>query len=95
MQCGAVVFGASDQDLYIEHVGAEQTYAKPILEYRNFVIDESMDQLPSQSSVQATHKHASLISNRKRIEYENCLNWAKKHNKKSSFYENQLGKHLK
>jgi hypothetical protein len=25
-------FGAFVQDLYIEHVGAEQTYAKPILE---------------------------------------------------------------
>ena len=89
--------GVSDYDQSFKRLYEkfQSIYAKPILEYRNFVIDESMDQLQSQPSVQATNKHLSSISNRKRIEYENCLNWARKHKKKSSFYENQLGKHLK
>lgn len=51
--------------------------------------------MPLTPNIQVTQKQASTISHRKRIEYENCLSWARKHKKKGQFYEHQLGKHLK
>ena len=46
-------------------------------------------------SAQLALKPVINLSHKKRIEYENCLSWAKKHKKKGEFYEQQLGKHLK
>jgi hypothetical protein len=37
-------------------------------------------------------RNASSISNKKRLEYEHCLTWAKKHHKQGDFFARQLGK---
>ncbi len=37
-------------------------------------------------------KNTSGLSHIKRLEYEQCLSWAKKHHKKGDFFAKQLGK---
>lgn len=70
-------------------------YAKPILEFSNLDIDENANQIAAHISMQLVEKPANSLNNRKRIQYENCLSWARKHKKKSDFYSNQLGKKQK
>jgi hypothetical protein len=37
-------------------------------------------------------RNASSLSHKKRLEYEHCLSWAKKHQKQGDFFAQQLGK---
>jgi hypothetical protein len=37
-------------------------------------------------------RNLSSLSHKKRLEYEHCLSWAKKHHKQGDFFARQLGK---
>ena len=37
-------------------------------------------------------RNPSSLSHKKRVEYEHCLSWAKKHKKQGDFFAKQLGK---
>jgi len=44
-------------------------YARPIMEYRNFVIDDRDNQFPEQVGVQLPGKTKSTLNYRKRIQF--------------------------
>jgi DNA-nicking Smr family endonuclease len=51
------------------------------------------EELVSQKSVAAPPpRTVSSLSHRKRLEYENCLSWARKHQKNGEFFAKELGK---
>lgn len=49
--------------------------------------------MPIQKSIVAVRpKSKSHLPNHRRLEFEHCLSWAKKHKKNGDYFEQQLGK---
>ena len=52
--------------------------------------------LPPQKKILAeTSREKSNLANKKRVEFEHCLTWARKHQKNGDFFAEQLGKNQK
>ena len=66
---------------------------KPIVEKSQAAEEEPSKTYRSlQISNEKTKKNT--LSHQKRIEFENCLSWSKKHRKNGSFYAEKLGKNV-
>jgi len=71
--------------------GFKNIHPEPILKPKEPKQEEDM--IPSTKKIAIkSHRDRNSLSKHKRLEYEHCLSWAKKHNKNGEYFASQLGK---
>ena len=71
--------------------GFKAIHPDPLLDKPKPIAEEEDTPIHKIGSLAHTRNRSGL-NNRKRLEYEHCLMWAKKHNKNGDFFAQQLGK---
>ena len=86
--------GDSDYEQSFQRLysGFKAIHPEPIIQQKEEHNLED-EELPAQKAVTALRpKSKSHLTNHRRLEFEHCLSWARKHNKNGDFFEQQLGK---
>jgi hypothetical protein len=86
--------GDSDYEQSFQRLysGFRAIHPQPILASNNAPKLPDSDIAPQKAVVVPPPRNTSALSNKKRLEYEHCLSWAKKHHKQGDFFARQLGK---
>lgn len=89
--------GESDYEQSFQrlYAGFKAVQPHPVLAHHPQQPHPDQQLVPQKSVAVPPPRAVSSLSHRKRLEYENCLTWARKHHKNGEFFARELGKFSK